>query len=175
MEHELNQALGYRIMSARKKRGFTQQELGDAVNLSGDMISLIEKGNRALKAVELLTFAHALDVPETYFISGLENNEHINTAADAVFDLAQLSEPIKRLAMIMLANLRNLPAIEKLADTQLIQIDSNELRWTDQVSGLEITAECSIRLAVIRDSLQYTETGTGGTNLDDLPRNPLSD
>jgi HTH-type transcriptional regulator/antitoxin HipB len=54
--------IGNLIRRARKKRGFTQGDLGGKTGLRQETISLIENGNPAAKIETLLTLLSALDL-----------------------------------------------------------------------------------------------------------------
>ena len=54
--------LGHRIRHFRGERGFTLDQLGDAIGLAGSQLSLIENGKREPKLSTLDALAAALDV-----------------------------------------------------------------------------------------------------------------
>jgi len=54
--------IGNLIRRARKRRGWSQRELGDKTGLRQETISLIENGNPAARMETLLTVLAALDL-----------------------------------------------------------------------------------------------------------------
>ena len=54
--------IGNLIRSARKKRAWSQKELGDKAGLRQETISLIENGNPAIRIENLLSVLSALDL-----------------------------------------------------------------------------------------------------------------
>lgn len=56
--------IGLNIAYYRKKRGYTQAELAEKVNLSTNYIGLIERGNngKSYSMATLLSIAEALDI-----------------------------------------------------------------------------------------------------------------
>jgi HTH-type transcriptional regulator / antitoxin HipB len=55
-------ALGNMIQRARKQKGWSQAELGEHTNMRQSAVSMIEKGQAALKLDTLLTIVAALDL-----------------------------------------------------------------------------------------------------------------
>ena len=85
MEKELSQKqIGYRVMTLRKMKGLTQEELAARIGLSRSSLTQIEKGSRNLTVIELHKIASTLSISLDEFlyadISGnpeakpLENN-----------------------------------------------------------------------------------------------------
>lgn len=70
--------IGVRISALRIERGLTQQVLGERVNLSAKMVSLIERGERGLTIPNVYAFAEALGVEPGRLLG---NREHL--AAEA--------------------------------------------------------------------------------------------
>ena len=68
--------IGQRVMSLRKTKGLSQEELAERIGLSRSSLTQIEKGNRNLTAIELhkmaATFSISLDVFMYVTDSGIE-------------------------------------------------------------------------------------------------------
>lgn len=60
--------IGYKIISLREKRGWTQRELANRVNLNVSVMNRIESNERPLKDNELLILANVLDVSTDYLL-----------------------------------------------------------------------------------------------------------
>lgn len=55
-------ALGNMIQRERKQRGWSQAELGERISMRQSAVSMIEKGQAALKLDTVLTIVAALDL-----------------------------------------------------------------------------------------------------------------
>ena len=55
-------AIGRRIKAARERKGLTQEELAEEVDLSPMHVSVIERGVKLPKLETLINIANALDV-----------------------------------------------------------------------------------------------------------------
>ncbi|MER1986615.1 MAG: helix-turn-helix transcriptional regulator [Solibacillus sp.] len=60
--------IGSKIISLREKRGWTQRELANRVNLNVSVMNRIESNERPIKDNELLTLANVLDVSTDYLL-----------------------------------------------------------------------------------------------------------
>jgi transcriptional regulator with XRE-family HTH domain len=58
-------SLGERIREVRRRQGFTQASLAEALDLSVAYVSLIERGGRNPPYTTVVAIAKALDVPMT--------------------------------------------------------------------------------------------------------------
>jgi len=61
-------SLGNRIRNARKQRNMTQEQLGEACDLSTAHIGHIERGTRSLSIESLVTIASVLGVSTDYLL-----------------------------------------------------------------------------------------------------------
>src|SRR5579871_3046054 len=61
--HALLVALGERLRDLRRKRGWTQQDLGDAAALDRTYVIALEKGRQNLTLGTIFRIAQALDAP----------------------------------------------------------------------------------------------------------------
>lgn len=60
--------IGKKIISLREKRGWTQRELANRVNLNVSVMNRIESNERPIKDSELLNFANVLEVSTDYLL-----------------------------------------------------------------------------------------------------------
>ncbi|MDM5233345.1 helix-turn-helix domain-containing protein [Lysinibacillus pakistanensis] len=60
--------LGKKIISLREKRGWTQRELANRVNLNVSVMNRIESNERPVKDSELLNLANILEVSTDYLL-----------------------------------------------------------------------------------------------------------
>ena len=71
MEHSINYcALGTRIRRYREKAQLTQEQLGEACNLSASFVGHIERGTRKLSVESLAAIAYTLDASIDYLLFG---------------------------------------------------------------------------------------------------------
>jgi len=157
MEDVMNKKIGELIRKARKMRGFSQQELGDTVNLSADMISHIEKGNRALKVVEVKKFAEALDVPEVYFLLFENNMEGLEMLTKSFFTPTELPKPLQSMLISICAYMSELgspPDMLIMRETGQIVVEAKQSHVKDPTEIQEYFAAARITLG-----LKEPETG----------------
>ena len=65
-------AFGRVVRRARKKLGFSQEELADRCGLHRNAIGLVERGERSPSFDTLLAFAHGLDVNASTLVARVE-------------------------------------------------------------------------------------------------------
>jgi transcriptional regulator with XRE-family HTH domain len=75
----VQQALGRRIRELRSKRGWSQEDFADICGLHRTYMGSIERGERNLTIVSILTVAQHLEMTVSQLLSGLERR-----AADRV-------------------------------------------------------------------------------------------
>jgi len=61
-------SLGKRVRNARKQQGMTQEQLGEACDLSTAHIGHIERGTRSLSIESLVSIASVLEVSTDYLL-----------------------------------------------------------------------------------------------------------
>lgn len=66
----IDKKIGKRIREARISSGFSQEDLGDAVNVTRSSVSLWEKGRSMPEETNLKTMAQVLGVTEDYLLLG---------------------------------------------------------------------------------------------------------
>lgn len=89
--------IGKRIQNRRKQLGFTQEHLADEMNVSVQMVSNLERGNKSIRIDNLLRLCQILDVSTDYILIGKENVSDISALAQQIAAL-----PEKEKAMIRL-------------------------------------------------------------------------
>jgi len=65
-------ALGLNIKAERNRKEFSQEKLGELVNLSTNSISLIEKGKQIPNAINLYLIAKVLGIDINELFKGIE-------------------------------------------------------------------------------------------------------
>ena len=62
--------IGKRIQNRRKQLGYTQEQLAEMMNVSIQMVSNLERGNKAIRIDNLVNLSHILDVSTDYILTG---------------------------------------------------------------------------------------------------------
>ena len=98
-------AIGKRIKSAREKKGLTQEQLAEQVNLSPMHISVIERGNKLPRLETLINIANVLDVSADILLQAVVNNQIKLHTSEASNLIAQLSREDQRRVLAALHSL----------------------------------------------------------------------
>ena len=87
--NEMNLILiGKRIQTRRKQKGYTQEQLSEMMNVSIQMISNLERGNKAIRIDNLIKLSQILDVSCDYILTGQETPKDIEFLHDKFFKLS---------------------------------------------------------------------------------------
>ena len=89
-------SMGQKIKRARERKGYTQEELAERVNLSVQHISVIERGIKAPRLETFLNIANELDVDADYLLADLLNVSEQLTSNDLYDMMAEVSKKEKR-------------------------------------------------------------------------------
>lgn len=73
MDSTLLQEIGKRIQRRRKELSYTQEQLAEMMNVSIQMISNLERGNKAIRIDNLLSLSRILKVSTDYILMGLDH------------------------------------------------------------------------------------------------------
>ena len=73
--------IGNRIQQCRKSRGYTQEQLAEEMNVSIQMISNVERGNKAIRIDNLVNLSRILKVSTDYLLTGTHNSDDHNLLA----------------------------------------------------------------------------------------------
>ncbi|MCB6415852.1 helix-turn-helix domain-containing protein [Dorea acetigenes] len=97
MELAMNfKSMGQKIKRARERKGYTQEELAERVNLSVQHISVIERGIKAPRLETFLNIANELDVDADYLLADLLNVSEQLTSNELYDMMAEVSKKEKR-------------------------------------------------------------------------------
>lgn len=88
------QGIGKRILNRRKQLMLTQEQLADMMNVSIQMVSNLERGNKAIRIDNLINLSNILDVSTDYILTGKENADDIGALGARI---AQLSDKDRRM------------------------------------------------------------------------------
>ena len=70
--------IGERIYERRRFLGLTQEQLAEQMDVSIQMISNLERGNKAIKIDNLLKLCEILDVSTDYILTGTKNESELS-------------------------------------------------------------------------------------------------
>ncbi|MBQ3557250.1 MAG: helix-turn-helix transcriptional regulator [Oscillospiraceae bacterium] len=90
--------IGQRIQVRRKQRGYTQEQLADLMNVSIQMVSNLERGNKAIRIDNLIKLSEILEVSTDYILTGKETADDIGTLNTRI---AQLSERDRKMINLL--------------------------------------------------------------------------
>ena len=95
-------AIGRRIKAARERKGLTQEELAEKVDLSPMHVSVIERGVKLPKLETLINIANVLDVSADVLLQDVVNNQTKLFAFEASELILQLRREDQRRALAVL-------------------------------------------------------------------------
>lgn len=93
-EVDLN-GIGKRIQNRRKQLMFTQEQLAEMMNVSIQMVSNLERGNKAIRIDNLINLSQILDISTDYILTGKETKDDISALTSRISQL-----PVKDRKMI---------------------------------------------------------------------------
>lgn len=82
--------IGGRIVERRKELKLTQEQIAERMNVSIQMISNIERGNKAIKIDNLLKLCDILKTSTDYILTGKRTDNDFDHLASKI---SQLTEP----------------------------------------------------------------------------------
>ncbi len=80
--------IGKRIQTRRKQKGYTQEQLSEMMNVSIQMISNLERGNKAIRIDNLIKLSQILEVSCDYILTAQETPKDIEILSDKFFKLS---------------------------------------------------------------------------------------
>lgn len=97
--HEVDLAsIGRRIQNRRKQKGYTQEQLAEMMNVSIQMVSNLERGNKAVRIDNLINLSQILDISTDYILTGKETTDDIQSLTARI---AQLSGKERKMVEIL--------------------------------------------------------------------------
>lgn len=82
-------AIGKRIQGRRKQLGYTQEQLAEMMNVSVQMISNLERGNKAIRIDNLVNLSRILQISTDYILTGKCACEDLDTLRTKITDLSE--------------------------------------------------------------------------------------
>ncbi|MBR6534010.1 MAG: helix-turn-helix transcriptional regulator [Clostridia bacterium] len=96
--------IGTRICLRRREVGLTQEKLAEKMDVSVQMISNLERGNKAIRIDNLIKLCEILNISSDYILTGVRSQSDLCSVAQ---ELQHLSEDDKRLAELIIKRLKN--------------------------------------------------------------------
>lgn len=81
-------AIGNRISNRRKQLNYTQEQIAEKMDVSIQMVSNLERGNKAIKIENLLKISKILDVSTDYILTGKHTDKDINSVLNRIAKLS---------------------------------------------------------------------------------------
>lgn len=96
--------IGKRIQSRRKQLGYTQEQLADAMNVSIQMVSNLERGNKAIRIDNLINLCQILETSTDYILTGKETPKDLDVLTSRI---AQLTPKDQKMIDLLVDYCRN--------------------------------------------------------------------
>ncbi len=84
MKTEDLKKIGVRIVERRKELKLTQEQIAESMNVSIQMISNIERGNKAIKIENLLKLCDILKTSTDYILTGKRTNNDFDNLTSKI-------------------------------------------------------------------------------------------
>ena len=81
-------SIGKRIQNRRKQLMFTQERLAEMMNVSIQMVSNLERGNKAIRIDNLLNLSQILDISTDYILTGKATADDIGVLTSHISQLS---------------------------------------------------------------------------------------
>lgn len=91
--------IGERIQSRRRQLGYTQEQIADMMNVSIQMVSNLERGNKAIRIDNLIRLSQILMVSTDYILTGKGTTEDAKTLTERI---ASLPEKEKKMIELLI-------------------------------------------------------------------------
>ena len=86
--------IGRRIQNRRKQLLLTQEQLADMMNVSIQMVSNLERGNKAIRIDNLIHLSQILNISTDYILTGKETADDHSALAEKIAQLPQKDRKI---------------------------------------------------------------------------------
>ena len=91
--------IGKRIQMRRKQQGMTQEQLADKMDVSIQMVSNLERGNKAIRIENLIKLSQILNISTDYILTGKETTEDMQSLTEQMASLSQRDRKMMELLM----------------------------------------------------------------------------
>lgn len=105
MKTEELKNIGVRIVERRKELKLTQEQIAERMNVSVQMISNIERGNKAIRIDNLIKLCDILKTSTDYILTGKRTNNDFDNIVDKISNLTETD--YKMIEMLVDYRLKN--------------------------------------------------------------------
>ena len=91
--------IGKRIQGRRKQMGLTQEQLADKMDVSIQMVSNLERGNKSIRIENLIKLSEILNISTDYILTGKETAEDMQVLIEQMTSLSQKERKMMKLRM----------------------------------------------------------------------------
>ena len=91
--------IGKRIQMRRKQQGMTQEQLADKMDVSIQMVSNLERGNKAIRIENLIKLSQILNISTDYILTGKETTDDMQSLTEQMANLSQRDRKMMELLM----------------------------------------------------------------------------
>lgn len=88
MTSEQLKQIGVRISNRRKQLNYTQEQIAEKMGVSIQMVSNLERGNKAIKIENLLKISEILNVSTDYILTGKHTEKDSSSVLDRISKLS---------------------------------------------------------------------------------------
>ena len=99
--------IGNRIQQCRKNRGYTQEQLAEEMNVSIQMISNVERGNKAIRIDNLVNLSRILHISTDYLLTGKRSSVDLELTS---LRFSRLSDREKEAVALLIEHLSKINA-----------------------------------------------------------------
>ena len=96
--------IGKRIQSRRKQLGLTQEHLAEQMNVSVQMISNLERGNKAIRIDNLVNLSNILNISTDYILTGKETITDLSALTERIQSLTEKEQKMIELLIDFCSN-----------------------------------------------------------------------
>ena len=91
--------IGKRIQGRRKQMGLTQEQLADKMDVSIQMVSNLERGNKSIRIENLIKLSEILNISTDYILMGKETTGDMQVLTEQMASLSQKERKMMKLLM----------------------------------------------------------------------------
>ncbi len=99
MTEAMLREIGKRIQSKRRRLGYTQEQLAEMMDVSVQMVSNLERGNKAIRIDNLVNLSGILQVSTDYILTGMGTGGDNSCMAEK---LGKLSDTDRRMIEMLI-------------------------------------------------------------------------
>ena len=91
--------IGNKIKQLRQKANLTQEQLADKMDVSIQMVSNLERGNKSIRIENLIKLSEILNISTDYILMGKETTGDMQVLTEQMASLSQKERKMMKLLM----------------------------------------------------------------------------